>query len=236
METDSPCLLSSCVYSACVSLSALPNMRGHRNAYGHPKLSGLVQDYSRLEPTVSILLPCFNKKGRMCTTPSEPFLSVTIRRTNLKLSPPMTAPVMTARSDLGKSGSGFSRPRRSPAKFQDIGEIAHPDRRFSLVHLRHHSCDRFRLHFREGHDSELVSCFADPKMGVVGGTVGVRNPDANSLTQVQTRLLPRLRSVEDLRELDQVGDLRGRLPHGDPAPVLRTDREPKILRPETRSE
>ena len=33
---------------------------------------------------------------------------------------------------------------------------------------------------------QLVSCFTYPKMAIVGGKVGIRNPNANSLTQVQT--------------------------------------------------
>ena len=33
---------------------------------------------------------------------------------------------------------------------------------------------------------QLVSCFVDPGMGVVGGKVGVVNPNTNALTQVQT--------------------------------------------------
>ena len=33
---------------------------------------------------------------------------------------------------------------------------------------------------------ELTACFADPKMGSVGGRVGVRNPNDNVITSIQT--------------------------------------------------
>jgi cellulose synthase/poly-beta-1,6-N-acetylglucosamine synthase-like glycosyltransferase len=36
---------------------------------------------------------------------------------------------------------------------------------------------------------QLVSCFADPKMGIVGGSVGIRNPNSNALTRRRPLLI-----------------------------------------------
>src|SRR6476469_814286 len=49
-----------CVLGLRLSLSIAKYAWSIVMRIGHPKLSGLVQDYS-LEPTVSILLPCFNE-------------------------------------------------------------------------------------------------------------------------------------------------------------------------------
>jgi len=151
---------------------------------GHPKLASVKQDFS-LEPTVSILLPCFNEGP-------DVYNSI---RTILECDYPVDKFEVIATDDRSRDDSwewiqkaaadfpGRVVARRNP---KNMGKSR------TLIGASHVSTSDIILVidsdciFAKDTIRELVSCFSDPKMGIVGGKVGVRNPNSNSLTQVQT--------------------------------------------------
>lgn len=150
----------------------------------HPRLAAAKQDFS-LEPTVSILLPCYNE---------GPDVYHAIR-TILECDYPADKFEVIATDDCSKDDSfewiqkaqedfpGRVLARRNP---QNMGKSR---TLIGASHLSHSDViiviDSDCI-FDKNTIRELTSCFADPKIGVVGGKVGVRNPNTNSLTQVQT--------------------------------------------------
>ena len=151
---------------------------------GHPRLASVKQDFS-LEPTVSILLPCFNEGP-------DVYNSI---RTILECDYPVDKFQVIATDDRSRDDSwewiqkavadfpGRVVARQNP---KNLGKSR------TLIGASHASASDIILVidsdciFAKDTIRELVSCFSDPKMGIVGGTVGVRNPNTNSLTQVQT--------------------------------------------------
>lgn len=146
---------------------------------------GLIKDYS-FHPTVSIILPCYNEGKTVYQTvesicasdyPNDKFeiiarddcsaddsfeWLVQAQRdfTNVKIS------VSKNLENCGKARTVFTALRQSKAEIIlsiDSDCIFHP----SAI-------------------QELVSCFADPNLGAVGGAVGVRNVNENLLTKCQT--------------------------------------------------
>ena len=151
---------------------------------GHRKLVSVKQDFS-LEPTVSILLPCFNEGP-------DVYNSI---RTILECDYPADKFEVIATDDRSRDDSwewiqkaaadfpGRVIARQNP---KNMGKSR------TLIGASHVSTSDIILVidsdciFAKDTIRQLVSCFADPKMGVVGGAVGLRNPNANALTQVQT--------------------------------------------------
>ncbi len=142
------------------------------------------QDFS-LEPTVSILLPCYNEGPDVyhsirtileCEYPTEKFDVIATDDCSSdesfgwiqKAAEDFPGRVVARRNahNMGKSKTliGASKVSRS-----DIIVVIDSDCLFAKDTIR-----------------QLVSCFGDPKMGVVGGTVGLINPNTNMLTQAQT--------------------------------------------------
>lgn len=142
------------------------------------------QDYS-LEPTVSILLPCFNEGP-------DVYNSI---RTILECDYPADKFEVIATDDCSRYDSwewiqkaaadfpGRVIARRNP---ENMGKSR------TLIGASHLSTSDIIIVidsdciFAKDTIRELVSCFSAPKMGIVGGKVGVRNPNSTSLTQVQT--------------------------------------------------
>jgi len=150
----------------------------------HPKLACVKQDFS-FEPTVSILLPCFNEGPDVynsirtiveCEYPADKFeVIATDDRSRddswewiQKAAADFPGRVIARRNheNIGKSRTLIG---ASHVSTSDIIIVIDSDCIFAKDTIR-----------------QLVSCFSDPKMGIVGGKVGVRNPNSNSLTQVQT--------------------------------------------------
>jgi hyaluronan synthase len=151
---------------------------------GRPKLASVKQGFS-LEPTVSILLPCFNEGPDVydcirtileCDYPAHKFEVI--------------ATDDRSRDDswewIQKAAADF--PGRVVARrnLQNMGKSR------TLIGASHVSSSEIILVidsdciFAKDTIRQLVSCFSDPKMGIVGGKVSIRNPNTNSLTQVQT--------------------------------------------------
>jgi hyaluronan synthase len=150
----------------------------------HPNWARVKQDFS-LEPTVSILLPCYNEGPDVyhcirtileCDYPAHKFeVIATDDRSRddswewiQKAAADFPGRVIALRNphNMGKSRTliGASHVSKS-----DIILVIDSDCIFAKDTIR-----------------QLVSCFTYPKMAIVGGKVGIRNPNANSLTQVQT--------------------------------------------------
>jgi cellulose synthase/poly-beta-1,6-N-acetylglucosamine synthase-like glycosyltransferase len=146
---------------------------------------GLIKDYDR-QPTVSILLPCYNEGKTVYDTvesisksnyPSEKFEIIACDDCSnddsydwlLQAQRDFTnIPISVAKNDQnsGKAHTVYAALKSSKAEIIlsiDSDCIFHPDA------IR-----------------ELVACFADPKIGAVGGAVGVRNVNENLLTKGQT--------------------------------------------------
>jgi hyaluronan synthase len=151
----------------------------------HPNWTQVKQDFT-LEPTVSILLPCFNEGASdvyeaiktilACDYPQEKFEVIATDDCSADDS---FAGIQQAARDF----PGRVQARRNP---QNIGKSrtligASKLSTSDIIIVIDSDCI-----FAKDTIRQLVSCFSDPKMGVVGGTVGVRNPNINALTQVQT--------------------------------------------------
>jgi hyaluronan synthase len=150
----------------------------------HPNWARVKQDFS-LEPTVSILLPCYNEGPDVyhcirtileCDYPADKFeVIATDDRSRddsfewiQKAAADFPGRVVARRNphNMGKSRTLIA---ASHVSKSDIILVIDSDCIFAKDTIR-----------------QLVSCFTYPKMAIVGGKVGVRNPNANSLTQVQT--------------------------------------------------
>jgi hyaluronan synthase len=146
---------------------------------------GLVKNFDT-QPTVSILLPCYNEGKTVYETvesisksnyPNELFEIIARDDCSsddsygwlLQAQRDFTnIPISVAKNDenSGKARTVFSALQSSKAEIIlsiDSDCIFHPNA------IR-----------------ELVACFADPKIGAVGGAVGVRNVNENILTKCQT--------------------------------------------------
>jgi cellulose synthase/poly-beta-1,6-N-acetylglucosamine synthase-like glycosyltransferase len=150
----------------------------------HPQWAKVKQDFT-LEPTVSILLPCYNEGPDVyecirtilaCDYPQDKFEVIATDDCSKddsfqwvqKAAEDFPGRVVARQNqhNLGKSRTLIGASKVSQS---DIIIIIDSDCIFAKDTLR-----------------QLVSCFGSPKMGIVGGKVGVRNPNVNLLTQVQT--------------------------------------------------
>ena len=142
------------------------------------------QDFT-LEPTVSILLPCYNEGP-------DVYDSI---RTILECDYPADKFEVIATDDCSKDDSflwlqkaeadfpGRVRARRNPHNMGKSRTLIGASKvsQSELVIIIDSDCL-----FAQDTIRQLVSCFTTPKIGIVGGKVGVRNPNVNLLTQVQT--------------------------------------------------
>lgn len=150
----------------------------------HPKWARVEQDMT-LEPTVSILLPCYNEGADVyeCI------------RTILECDYPIEKFNVIATDDRSKDDS-FEHIQRAATDFpgrviarrnaENMGKSrtligASKVSQSNIIIVIDSDCI-----FAKDTIRQLVSCFSSPKMGIVGGTVGVRNVNTNMLTQVQS--------------------------------------------------
>lgn len=150
----------------------------------HPKWAKVKQDFT-LEPTVSVLLPCFNegpdvyeciKTILACDYPVAKFNVIATDDQSrddsfqwIKKAAEDFPGRVIARQNPENMGKSRTLIGASHVSKSDVIIVIDSDCIFAKDTIR-----------------QLVSCFADPKMGIVGGSVGVRNPNVNALTQVQT--------------------------------------------------
>jgi len=148
----------------------------------HHKHTKVKQDF-QLEPTVSILLPCYNEGP-------DVYESI---QTILECDYPVDKFEVIATDDCSKDDS-FQWIQRAAADFPGrvvARQNAHNmGKSRTLIGASHVSRSDIIIVidsdciFAKDTIRQLVSCFTNPKMGIVGGSVGVRNPNANTLTQV----------------------------------------------------
>src|ERR1035438_6704877 len=147
----------------------------------HPDWARAKQDFS-LEPTVSILLPCYNE---------GPDVYHCIR-TILECDYPAPKFEVIATDDRSRDDS-FEWIQKAAADFP--GRVVarrnphNMGKSRTLIGASHVSTSDIILVidsdciFAKDTIRQLVSCFTYPKISIVGGKVGIRNPNANSLTQ-----------------------------------------------------
>jgi len=146
---------------------------------------GLIKDYAK-QPTVSILLPCYNE-GK---TVYETVESIT------KSNYPNDKFEIIARDDCSSDDS-FDWLLQAQRDFTNIPiSVAKNDQNSGKAHTVYAALKNSSAEIILSIDSdcifhpdairELVACFADPKVGAVGGAVGVRNVNDNLLTKGQT--------------------------------------------------
>jgi hyaluronan synthase len=146
---------------------------------------GLIKDYAR-QPTVSILLPCYNE-GK---TVYETVESIT------KSNYPNDKFEIIARDDCSSDDS-YDWLIRAQRDFTNIPiSVAKNDQNSGKAHTVYAALKSSTAEIILSIDSdcifhpdaiqELVACFADPHIGAVGGAVGVRNVNDNLLTKGQT--------------------------------------------------
>jgi cellulose synthase/poly-beta-1,6-N-acetylglucosamine synthase-like glycosyltransferase len=149
-----------------------------------PSATRVEKDYT-LEPTVSILLPCYNEGPDVyesiqticaCDYPQEKFDVIATDDCSVDNSFEW---IVKAEQDF----PGRVRARRNPCNLGKSKTLigALHESKSDIVIVIDSDCI-----FAKDTIRELVSCFRDPKMGIVGGKVGVRNPNDNILTQAQT--------------------------------------------------
>jgi cellulose synthase/poly-beta-1,6-N-acetylglucosamine synthase-like glycosyltransferase len=149
-----------------------------------PSAARLEKDYT-LEPTVSILLPCYNEGPGVyeaisticaCDYPTGKFNVIATDDCSVDDSFDW---ILKAERDF----PGRVRARRNAANLGKSRTLIEAMRESTseLVIIIDSDCI-----FAKNTIRELTACFGDSKMGVVGGKVGVRNPNQNLLTQVQT--------------------------------------------------
>jgi cellulose synthase/poly-beta-1,6-N-acetylglucosamine synthase-like glycosyltransferase len=146
---------------------------------------GLIKDYDR-QPTVSILLPCYNEGKTVYDTVES------ISKSNY----PVEKFEIIARDDCSSDDS-YDWLLQAQRDFTNIPiSVAKNDQNSGKAHTVYAALKSSKAEIILSIDSdcifhpdairELVACFADPKIGAVGGAVGVRNVNENLLTKGQT--------------------------------------------------
>jgi cellulose synthase/poly-beta-1,6-N-acetylglucosamine synthase-like glycosyltransferase len=146
---------------------------------------GLLKDYS-FQPTVSILLPCFNEGKTVYETVES------ICKSNY----PNDKFEIIARDDCSKDDS-YEWLLKAKQDFTNIPiSVSRNEENAGKAHTVFKALQQSSAEIILSIDSdcifspnairELVSCFADPKIGGVGGVIGVRNVNENLATQCQT--------------------------------------------------
>jgi cellulose synthase/poly-beta-1,6-N-acetylglucosamine synthase-like glycosyltransferase len=143
------------------------------------------KDYS-YEPTVSVLMPCYNE-GK---TVYETIASIA------KSEYPNHKFEVIAQDDCSGDDS-FEWMKKAQRDFTNIrirtgrNEVNSGKARSVCNALQHSTAEVIisidsDCIFHPRAIRELTACFAEPKMGSVGGRVGVRNPNDNVITAIQT--------------------------------------------------
>jgi len=147
--------------------------------------AGVAKDYT-LQPAVSVLLPCYNEGKTVYETIES------ISRSNY----PVELFEVIAQDDCSaddsyqwmlKAQQDFTNIRiRTGCNSVNCGKAR------TVCNALQHSTAEIIISidsdciFHPDAIRELTSCFAEPRMGSVGGRVGVRNPNQSTLTAIQT--------------------------------------------------
>jgi hyaluronan synthase len=149
----------------------------------HPDLHALRKDYS-LQPTCSVLLPVF-MEGRGVYDTIQSIRSSDYPTDRLEIiaiddasSDDSYEHMLRAAHDL--PNVRVYRNGENLGKNKTVLKALELSRAEMVI-----SIDSDTV-FAANTVKELMACFADPKMGAVGGTVGIRNPNENVVTKFQT--------------------------------------------------
>lgn len=150
----------------------------------HPEL-GVKRDYS-LQPTVSLLIPCFNE---------GPAVYGTIESISVTTYPKDKLSVIVVDDCSNDDSWGWIQKavRDFPYVVAVRNEVNKGKTKCVLRALEESNAEFVVIVDSDtliapNAIQELMSCFADPKMGSVGAPAGLRNPNVNALTAFQTQL------------------------------------------------
>src|SRR5579863_8636996 len=143
------------------------------------------KDYS-YQPTVSVLMPCFNEGKTVYETIES------ISNSNY----PNQLFEVIAQDDCSVDDS-YEWMLKAQRDFSDIKvrvgrNTANSGKARTVCNALQHSTAELMISidsdciFHPDAIRELASCFSEPKIGSVGGRVGVRNPNENAITAIQT--------------------------------------------------
>ncbi|MFZ0821018.1 MAG: glycosyltransferase family 2 protein [Candidatus Acidiferrales bacterium] len=167
----------------CLLISVVKYLMGIILKFLHPRIK-IQKDYS-YQPTVSVLMPCFNE-GR---TVYETIESIS------KSNYPNDKFEVIAQDDCSDDDS-YDWILKAQRDFSNIrittgrNEVNSGKAR-TVCNALHHSSGEIIISidsdciFHPDAILELTSCFAEPRIGSVGGRVGVRNPNDNVITSIQ---------------------------------------------------
>ncbi len=145
------------------------------------------KDYS-YQPTVSVLMPCFNEGKTVYETiesisksdyPNDKFEVIAQDDCSVDDSYEW---MLKAQRDFTNIRIRLGRNTANSGKARTVCN-ALKDSTAELIISIDSDCI-----FHEDAIRELAACFSEPKIGSVGGRVGVRNPNENTITAIQTFL------------------------------------------------
>jgi len=143
------------------------------------------KDYA-YEPTVSVIMPCYNE-GKTVYETIQSIAASHYPAHKFEVMAQDDCSVDDTYEWIEKAKRDFTRIRirtgRNPVNSGKARSVCN-----ALEHSRAEliiSIDSDCI-FHPDAIRELTACFAEPKMGSVGGRVGVRNPNDNVITQIQT--------------------------------------------------
>lgn len=146
---------------------------------------GIKRDYT-FQPTVSILLPCYNEGkavydtvGSICKSnyPHDKFEVIAIDDCSVDDSYQW---LLKAQKDFTNIHIRVGKNHSNSGKARTVCNALKQSQAEIIL-----SIDSDCL-FDPNAISELTACFTDPKIGAVGGAVGIKNVNQNAITAVQT--------------------------------------------------
>ena len=150
-----------------------------------PRATKARKDYS-YEPTVSVLMPCYNE-GKTVYQTIESIAKSNYPNHKFEVIAQDDCSVDDSYEWIEKAQRDFTNIRIRTGR----NEVNSGKARSVCNALRHSTAEVIvsidsDCIFHPDAIRELTACFAEPKMGSVGGRVGVRNPNDNIITAIQT--------------------------------------------------
>src|SRR5580704_10471481 len=143
------------------------------------------KDYT-YQPTVSVLMPCFNE-GKTVYETIESISNSNYPNDRFEVIAQDDCSVDDSYAWMLKAQRDFSNIRVRVGR-----NTANSGKARTVCNALQHSTAELMISidsdciFHPDAIRELASCFSEPKIGSVGGRVGVRNPNENAITAIQT--------------------------------------------------
>jgi hyaluronan synthase len=143
------------------------------------------KDYT-YQPTVSVLMPCFNE-GKTVYETIESISNSSYPNDKFEVIAQDDCSVDDSYDWMLKAQRDFSNIRVRVGR-----NTANSGKARTVCNALQHSTAELMISidsdciFHPDAIRELASCFSEPKIGSVGGRVGVRNPNENAITAIQT--------------------------------------------------